>query len=92
MWCCPYARWLAAVSGCIGAAALVFAVATRNASESSDDKGSSAAKDDSLRPGAMFGGTIHRNMANPVEKNIPAEWNIQEGQQKNIKWVAKLST
>jgi outer membrane protein assembly factor BamB len=46
------------------------------------------------RPGdaAMFGGTPQRNMANTVEKNIPAEWSIQEGKQKNIKWVAKIGS
>jgi outer membrane protein assembly factor BamB len=33
---------------------------------------------------------LSRNMANSTEKNIPAEWSIQEGALKNIKWVAKL--
>ena len=46
-----------------------------------DDPAPGALKADDPRPGAMFGGTIHRNMANPVEKNIPAEWSIQEGKQ-----------
>jgi outer membrane protein assembly factor BamB len=29
-------------------------------------------------------------MANATEKHIPSEWSIQEGAQKNIKWVARL--
>src|SRR5262245_37094925 len=31
-----------------------------------------------------------RNMVNLVDKNIPTEWSIQEGAQKNIKWAAKI--
>jgi outer membrane protein assembly factor BamB len=41
---------------------------------------------------AMFGANAHRNLANPFERNIPGEWNVQEGKRKNIKWSAKLST
>src|SRR5262249_25451990 len=29
-------------------------------------------------------------MVNLVDKNIPTEWSIQEGAQKNIKWAAKI--
>src|SRR5260370_31323722 len=38
----------------------------------------------------MLGGTPQRNMGNAVEKNIPARWDIKEGAQKNIKWVAQI--
>src|SRR5260370_13407180 len=38
----------------------------------------------------MLGGTPQRNMVNAVEKNIPAQWDIKEGAQKNIKWVAQI--
>jgi outer membrane protein assembly factor BamB len=38
----------------------------------------------------MFGGSPSRNMVNLVEKNVPAEWSVKEGEQKNIKWVAEL--
>lgn len=37
-----------------------------------------------------FGGTPSRNMANPIEKNIPAEWSVTSGALKNIKWQAPL--
>jgi outer membrane protein assembly factor BamB len=40
----------------------------------------------------MLGGNASRNMVNTVEKNIPHEWNIKEGEQKNIKWIAELGT
>ncbi|HEV3237916.1 MAG TPA: hypothetical protein VGZ25_13070, partial [Gemmataceae bacterium] len=38
----------------------------------------------------MLGGTPQRNLANTVDKNMPTEWSIKEGEQKNIKWVATL--
>jgi outer membrane protein assembly factor BamB len=38
----------------------------------------------------MFGGTPSRNMVNTVDKNMPTEWVVEEGKQKNIKWVAQL--
>src|SRR5947199_5271384 len=39
---------------------------------------------------AMFGVTVHRNMVNPTEKNIPAEWDAKTGT--NIKWKAALGS
>lgn len=38
----------------------------------------------------MWGGTIERNMVNPKEKNIPAKWDIETGE--NIKWRALLGS
>src|SRR4051812_38138598 len=40
----------------------------------------------------MFGGTPQRNMVNTVDKNVPITWNVTEGAQKNVKWVAQLGT
>ena len=40
----------------------------------------------------MFGGTISRNMANPTEKNIPDDWSVKKGKEKNIKWSARLGS
>ena len=40
----------------------------------------------------MFGGTPSRNMVNTIDKNIPTEWNVEEGKRKNIKWAAELGT
>lgn len=41
---------------------------------------------------AMFGGTPGRNMANTVDKNIPAVFSAEEGKVKNIKWSVELGT
>jgi outer membrane protein assembly factor BamB len=38
----------------------------------------------------MLGGSVGRNMVNLVDKNLPSEWSVEKGKQKNIKWVARL--
>jgi outer membrane protein assembly factor BamB len=40
----------------------------------------------------MFGHALDRNMVNLVEKNLPAEWRVTRGAEKNIKWSADLGT
>jgi outer membrane protein assembly factor BamB len=40
----------------------------------------------------MFGGTPQRNMVNLLETNLPRQWSIEKGRQKNIKWVAELGS
>jgi outer membrane protein assembly factor BamB len=40
----------------------------------------------------MFGGSATRNMVDPNDKDIPTEWNIEKGQEKNIKWVAEVGS
>jgi outer membrane protein assembly factor BamB len=38
----------------------------------------------------LFGGSPQRNLVNLVDKNVPIEWSIEEGKEKNIKWIATL--
>jgi outer membrane protein assembly factor BamB len=38
----------------------------------------------------LLGGTASRNMVNLTDKNVPNEWSVEKGKQKNIKWVARL--
>jgi outer membrane protein assembly factor BamB len=40
----------------------------------------------------MFGCNGSRNLVNTVDKNVPTEWSVQEGKQKNIKWSVKIGT
>ncbi len=40
----------------------------------------------------MFGGTPSRNMVNLVDKDLPTEWSVEKGKEKNIKWVADLGS
>src|SRR5437660_1747812 len=50
--------------------------------------------EDSAHPTKAGAGNprLSRNLANVVDKNIPAEWSIQEGARKNIKWSVKIGT
>ncbi|MCI0638293.1 MAG: PQQ-binding-like beta-propeller repeat protein [Gemmataceae bacterium] len=45
-----------------------------------------------LSDSPLFGGSPQRNMANVKDKNIPAEWVVEEGKHKNIKWIADLGS
>jgi outer membrane protein assembly factor BamB len=40
----------------------------------------------------MFGGTVHRNLAAPNEKNIPGSWAVEKGKELNVKWSVPLGT
>ena len=43
----------------------------------------------------MFGGTIHRNLVNTTDKNIPDSWTYDDDDKKkwkNIKWAIELGT
>jgi outer membrane protein assembly factor BamB len=71
------------------AAVLAFVAYSAPAADTSPAVGRSGASSPTQ---SMFGGSADRNMANATEKNIPADWSIQEGKQKNIKWVAKIGS
>ena len=49
-------------------------------------------QEQTARAWPMFGGTVHRNLANPNESGLPENWSIQEGKTKNVKWSAKLGS
>jgi outer membrane protein assembly factor BamB len=49
-------------------------------------------KSDMARMWPMFGGSQQRNMVNLVEKNVPTDWSVEQGKEKNIKWVAGLGS
>src|SRR5262245_507895 len=49
-----------------------------------------AGPNDTPKMWAMFGNGPGRNMVNPVEKNVPTEWDLKK--KTNIKWVVKLGS
>jgi outer membrane protein assembly factor BamB len=75
-------------------AVLVAAVASGFFGAAGDDNGRGAGTVPEGAPAGltMFGGTVSRNMVNTTDKNIPAEWSVQEGKLKNVKWVAKIGS
>jgi outer membrane protein assembly factor BamB len=82
---------IAAVSASCLAAAL-FAV----------QEGPVAAADNAPRPDPksspviddcpMFGCTPCRNLANSLDKNMPTDWNVEEGKHRGVKWTAKIGS
>ena len=40
--------------------------------------------------GASSDSRPSRNLVNTVDKNIPADWSVQEGATKNVKWAVKI--
>jgi outer membrane protein assembly factor BamB len=40
----------------------------------------------------MFGGAPQRNMVNLVEKNLPTDFSLKEGELKGVKWTAQLGS
>src|SRR5690349_10040877 len=87
-------RWLAAG---ITAVVLLTVVALRfwfGRSPNGEDQANAAAKKKKARAHTwpLFGGSLNRNMVNTFEKDVPSEWSVEEGQEKNIKWAAKLGS
>src|SRR5438132_390500 len=84
-------RWLAA-----GISVAVFAIVLAGVAWSTQAKGTKAAAGaDDTKAGhgwTMFGGTVSRNFVNPFERNLPFEWSIESGSEKNIKWSVDLGS
>lgn len=45
---------------------------------------------DAGRDWPMFGGSASRNMANTWDRNVPDDWSVEPGKEKNVKWQAQL--
>ncbi len=85
-------RWLAGLctvavfAGLLG----ILACSTRSPAPGDDQPGSATPEGSHGWP--LWGGSISRNMVNTVAKNIPTQWSVEDGAEKNIKWVADLGS
>lgn len=85
-------RWLA-----LAATVGIFAACMVIARVGGPDKVSAETQNKTFAPVSatldhpMFGGTHFRNMVNTVAKNLPTEWNIEEGS-KDVKWSVDLGS
>ena len=72
--------------------ALVLSVTacSRPAAAPPSDAPSAAAAAKGADDCPMFGRTVERDMANPVEKNIPDTWSVKKKKEKGVKWQAVL--
>ncbi len=91
MSCCPLLkRSLAALLAVLAVAAVIVMTGRFNpAPQPAVDAG---APKGGKHDWSMFGGTVARNMANPVVTGLPTEWSTDEDSPKNIKWVADLGS
>jgi outer membrane protein assembly factor BamB len=58
----------------------------------SGPKGAHAAPAPRSASVALFGGSPGRNLVNPTARNIPTDWSIKPGAEKNIKWSVLLGS
>jgi outer membrane protein assembly factor BamB len=83
-------RWLAAAVTVAVFVGLVVSVALSNRAVQDSKPGEKG--QGSSTGWTMFGGSLQRNMVNTTEKNVPIEWSVKKGKEKNIKWVADLGS
>ncbi len=74
--------------------ALVFVVVLvvvglQSSSPDASSAKADAGKDD-RRDWPMYGGTLSRDLVNLHDKGMPTNWDVTEGQEKNIKWSVPL--
>jgi outer membrane protein assembly factor BamB len=74
------------------ASLLVFALILTAVAFSNRTEDSQVARKDAGAPWPLFGGTVQRNMVNTFEKNMPDDWSVAAGDEKNIKWSVDLGS
>jgi outer membrane protein assembly factor BamB len=84
-------RWLAAL-GTVLVFTGVLSVFSLSARSPHADDPAEKAKTDSAHTWPLWGGSPSRNMVNTLETNVPTEWSIEKGAEKNLKWVVDLGS
>jgi outer membrane protein assembly factor BamB len=86
-------RWLAgAVTVLIFAAVLAVVIFTGLGNRPDNVRADVPPSKEKVHAWPMFGGSLQRNLVNLVETGMPTDWSTAEGEQKNIKWSAKLGS
>jgi outer membrane protein assembly factor BamB len=80
----------------LGGAVAVVSAALLAVAGRTDQPGPAPAGDypevDRTVPLSMFGGGPGRNLVNPVDWNIPTDWEVTPGRERNVRWVADLGS
>ncbi len=85
-------RWLAfaATAAVFGGVFAIIAYQSPQPADANADAKNIANRNPKEWP--LFGGTINRNLVNLVDKNIPEDWVVEKGKEKNIKWSENLGS
>jgi outer membrane protein assembly factor BamB len=78
------------MTACLVRLTLILPFLATGCSKLASPLGTASAQEPSRSSAPLFGGTPARNMVNLIDKNIPIEWNVEEGKEKNVKWQANL--
>lgn len=88
-------RWFAAGLTAALLVVLLCVLIWNGPGSSVSGAGASTASENKTKGGplwSMFGGSIDRNMVNDVDHNIPREWGVKKGEEKHLKWEARLGS
>ncbi len=79
----------------LGGAVAVLSVALLGIAGRTDQSGPAPSgnyPDVDWTPLAMFGGSAGRNLVNASDRNIPTDWDVTPGRERNVRWVADLGS
>ncbi|HXG12026.1 MAG TPA: PQQ-binding-like beta-propeller repeat protein [Gemmataceae bacterium] len=92
MLCCPHLRRGLSVLATLVVSGAVLAVIIWSGRPGDAGAQADQAKAEGARSWPMFGGTLSRNLVNTIDRNIPSEFSVEEGNYKNIKWAVDLGS
>jgi outer membrane protein assembly factor BamB len=84
-------RWLAALGTALVFAGVlsVFSLSARSPRVADQDE---KPKAETGHTWPLWGGSLSRNMVNTFEMNVPTDWSVEKGAEKNIKWAVDLGS
>jgi outer membrane protein assembly factor BamB len=88
----PLRRWLSAAVTAAILVSVLAALYLRGPGMTPPIQADSGKKAADGKDWPLFGGTLSRNLVNLAEKDIPTDWSVQPGAEKNIKWSLNLGS
>jgi outer membrane protein assembly factor BamB len=85
-------RWLSVGATAVVLAAVLAVIACQKTVTDETAARAQQARADAERAWPLFGGSVSRNLVNLVEKDIPTDWDVTPGKQKNVKWAVNLGS
>lgn len=88
----PLRRWLSGIVTVAIFATVLIALYFHTPGGTPDVQADTGKGDAASRNWPLFGGSAARNLVNLVEKDMPIDWSVKEGEMKNVKWTATLGS